>query len=78
MRTNLSCHEWMLILRNLNLLHKKTTDLYTLEAIHAGDTVTNGQNATQVDNRRLIRLLPLLDGRAAIESMSNIIRNNQR
>ena len=39
--------------------------LHALEAINTGDTVTNGQDATQVNDGRLIRLLPLLDGRAA-------------
>ena len=35
--------------------------LHALEAIDAGDTVTDGQHAAQVDDWGLVLLLPLLD-----------------
>jgi hypothetical protein len=38
--------------------------LHALETIDAGDTVTDGQHATQVDDGGLVALLPLLHGRA--------------
>ena len=38
--------------------------LDALEAIDAGDTVSNGEDASEMDDWWLVRLLPLLDGRA--------------
>ena len=42
--------------------------LDTLEAIDTGNTVSHGQDASEMDDRGLVGLLPLLDSRTALEA----------